>query len=221
MYWRAAFTFLAGIALTAAIAALAFYFVPGLDWSDESAPAWVQGIGSIVAILVAISVAIYQTDAQRARDKAVADGELRGLLLSLRSELLSNLSMLEVQIGPIIRAKPPGEPFYTTYPLPEDPFHVYNALLPRLATMTDDSLRDSIVNTYTLAKGFVLTVRFNNGLLAHYEGLKMAEANGNIAAAREANRQLPVLCQYGDSVKESYDRTKVIAESLAFKLGRI
>lgn len=85
MYLRAVLTFVAGATLTIAAAAAAFYFVPYLNWSDQNAPAWVQEIGSIVAILVAVSVAIYQTDAQRARDKAVADADLRGLLLSLRS----------------------------------------------------------------------------------------------------------------------------------------
>lgn len=184
-------------------------------------PGWVQAVGSVIAIYVAIIVAIYQTATQKREATDAADAELRGMLLSLRAEMSSTLGLLEDRVGPQIRDKPAGHAFNLIYPVPENPFHVYDALLHRLGTIGDDALRTQIVRTYSGAKGFVHTVRFNNDLLRALDLAITTADEGDARAQEVIQGRQAVLATYGDALKAHYEAVMVDAKELQRRLDLV
>src|SRR5436853_5799720 len=62
-----------------------------MKWSDPNAPAWVQAIGTIVAVLIAIAVPAWQrhtarTDAETERTREAKE-RLERLIAALRAEV--------------------------------------------------------------------------------------------------------------------------------------
>lgn len=189
-----------------------------MDWSNANAPAWFQAVFSVIAILAAVGVAYWQNEAQRRRNDESEQSELRGLLRSLCAELTVSLQQLEHRIGPDIRGKELGQPFLFTFPLTENPFHIYDALIPKIGTIKDIALQHAIIRTYAIAKGLVASFRFNNEMLATYEGT-LARVRARNEDQCHADAEFAVLAQYGDALQTTYNDAVEQARKLTIRLG--
>lgn len=135
------------LALMGLLWAFGYYAV---DWTKIDSPqwaAWVQAIGSVLAILVAVGVAWHQGESQRRREDERALNDGNALLRCLRADMTSHLEQVHTGFSPIINATGPGQPVLSMFPVPEDPFSMYNALLPKLGIIQDDNLRVQIVRS--------------------------------------------------------------------------
>ena len=102
-----------------------------------------------------------------------------------------------------------------TYPVSEDPFSIYNAVIPKLGLILDDQLRNQIILTYGRAKSLVLTFRFNNELLERYLAAEAtAKRSKSTLDIADADKLLDSLELYGDSLRQSYREVKGEVEAL-------
>lgn len=89
---------------TASVSAAAGWFSNYIDWSNANAPAWVQGIGSVVAIFAAVAIANIQNareierrnkEEQNARASRLLSACMHGLhVRKILTEFIS-----EIQLG--------------------------------------------------------------------------------------------------------------------------
>lgn len=201
---------------------IGYYCVNWNDLEPADWAAWVQAIGSVLAILVAVGVAWHQTESQRHRDEKREAGEARAILKCLRADMESHLEQVSTGFAPILHATDDGAPVLSIFPISEDPFSMYNAMLPRLGLIQDDELRSQIVRSYAAAKSFVLTVRCNNDLVTRCRlALELHDHTGTDASARALTTATQSRDRYGDKVRESYCRVRDQAAILKPMLDQI
>ena len=190
------------------------YDVERTEW-----PGWLQTIGSVGAILVAIWVPWQQSEAQRHRDQLREQADLHGMLQTICAEIETVLDFTSHEIGPAITDGTSGTPIRFIFPLAENSFPIFNAFIPRLSSIPDHALRKRILVTFGLAKGFVLTTNHHNQLVEAFES---AIARHRFSPTREqeqeAARQLEVLTRYSDSLRDSYRMATTAARNLITEL---
>lgn len=150
---------------TAILAILTFLIGQHYDFSRADWPGWLQAIGSVWAILVAVWVSWQQAEAHERREKQRESDELRSLLRLVRTEISLMFERAAETFGNDLDKLSPGEPYLTHLPVPADPFKIYNALLPKLGIVHDDVTRDQIVRAYRFAHGLFLSIHLNNRLI--------------------------------------------------------
>lgn len=172
------------------------------DWS-----AWVQAVGSLIGIAIAVYVPARQNFLQASREAAREAAEISATLKGIKSEIQALRANLEENVGDEIRKIKAGTPFETEILIRENPFVVYNAVAPRIGTISDDAIRSAIIETYTAGMSFILAIKCNNDLISKYEYATAIGARSNIGQEQrlqaEAGRQL---AQYSKRVLDSYTR---------------
>ena len=170
-------------------------------------PAWMQAVGSISAILVAIWVSSDQTRQQRQHAIALQRDELDGVLRSIRGEVFTTQLYLAGQVLPAFRDAEPGQPIRTVFSLPEYPFPIFDGLIPKLGIISDKRLLHDIITTYAYIKSLAMTAQTHNELVED-----LASAEGNLRADwlsedRERERHLAHLAlrRYGEQLRNSFD----------------
>jgi hypothetical protein len=153
-------------------------------------PGWVQAVGSVLAILVAVWVSWQQADSQQRREAQNAEDELHGLISAIKTEIETNSANAHDAIGKHLLTLSPGTHFNGIMPISEDPFDIYNAALPKLGLIRDPELRAQIVRTYSLAKGFVLTLRYHNALV---ENLETAQIEHELGPTQNTSSRIRIL----------------------------
>jgi hypothetical protein len=176
------------------------------DLSKSDWAAWVQAIGSIGAILVAVGVARHQSESQRQLEERKERDDVAGLLRCLRSDMAVSLEQLSRGIGPMIQEMGPDSAFRIVWPISENPFPIYHGLIPKLGTIRDDKLRDQIVRAYAAAQSFIHTIRFNNELEANMRKAESLVRGGMpLQAIHDIYRQPSnELTRYGHEVRISF-----------------
>ena len=179
------------------------------DLNKSEWASWVQAVGSIGAIGVAIAVAANQNSAKERQEDCANAVALKGLLLSIRAELSTNLEAVEANVGRNLEASRPGEAFRHTFLISENPFPVYLAMLPSFHLIADHPLRAQIVRTYGLAMSLVLTFQTNAELFDSFEEAthiafrSKLDADIDLAQIKEQG-----LINYGDNLRRMYSMAK-------------
>lgn len=210
--------FLGSLALTALMT-----FVVGrwYDLSRDQWPAWVQAVGSVLAILSAVWIPWQQSESTREAEELREQEAVRGMLRSIRAEIESALSYTKMEIGKALNAQRPGEAIRDIFPVAENSFPIFDAFIPRLCAIPNDDLRENIVSTFAVARGFVLTVRFHNEL---GNALNEAEIRARQAPSFESNVALMQaqqnLASYSSDLRHHYTVTRNAAEALILQLRR-
>jgi hypothetical protein len=148
-------------------AALLFYeFIPWASVRREEWPAWVQAVGSIFAICIAIWVPYKQKkDADEAGEVRLRD-DARRICLSLRDEMRALEATFTA--GPnvlTILSLKEGEFFAGIIPIPAERFPIYKSVIGRLSLIEDDRLRSDIISAYDMAAALIFATTLNNQLL--------------------------------------------------------
>lgn len=187
---------------------------------SEAFAAWVQAIGSIGAILVAIWVSSEQHRKQGIREAEREEAEVDGMLRSLRSEIETMLEAVQERVGKALDGSAPGSRFDTIYPIADEPFRVYYGLIPKLGMIKGDQLRKRIVATYAHAHGLVMTFQYNNELIVRYNAAVVCARNGMQSNIEDLKNAEVTLCNYGDGLRRIYGETKSQANKLLAMLAK-
>lgn len=191
---------IAGVAIGVGVAFRGWPALPdvdGLIWAG-----WVQAIGSVVAILVAVWVAYYQHQKTEARLRASEANEVRSFLLGVREELAISWRVYMQQAGDGLAKTEKGEVVQLTWLPPEQPFKVYGATVGKIGNVPDDDLRASVIQTYVVAGGLLYTWKTHNQLLSEFESRDgIPYGDGQIQAVVDYLTARQVLIDYGDGLR--------------------
>jgi hypothetical protein len=160
--------------------------------------AWVQGVGSLLAIAVAIWVYQKQNSDKKADDAAETRAFVqavydeittiwRGYSLNLRPQILA----IDVQQGHILNVIAPMNP---------DALVIYNNSSARVGKVDDDALRTLIVQVYARARGFIYSIQLNNGLVIELRQFEIAYQGQD--KAERINGRVHGMAQYAAVLKQ-------------------
>jgi ABC-type nickel/cobalt efflux system permease component RcnA len=204
--WLAAFLVLA-VVITVCVGR--YYCLDRNAWA-----AWVQAVGSVLAVLVAVWVSWHQSEQERSRQTAAERAEVAGVLRSLQAEVETTLSYAGSQIAESLDGTQAGVPITSIFPIPEYPFPIFDALIPKLGLIRDAHLQRQVVDTFSTAKGLAMTIHHHNEFV---EALRAAEFNHSEAQSGVSGARLNVaarqLAQYSVSLREAFSegRGKLLA----------
>lgn len=196
---------------------IAFFGHPPEKTEDYAA--WVQALGSILAILVAIWV-FHRQNEQAAQDvKAREDEAVQHMLRSLRDEIKLTTESFAESSGKHLAEGRDGTAHMWTIPVMERPFVIYDAYIEKVGKVEDDSLRQLIVSAYGRAQSFVQSLRFNNMLIQRFEHADyLASVAKDTVHTDNVSRIHRQLCAYGDVIRADYKKTMELIETLVAAL---
>ncbi|MNQ94563.1 hypothetical protein D3C85_1100840 [compost metagenome] len=162
------------------VAALAAGFaINGKLWSQEAA-AWVQAVGSLIGLAVAIFVPWLQhrhkcqgeDDAERKVVARMVDG--------IHEELETSFKIFNSRFGDMVKKSKEGTAISNIFRVPKDPFPVYRAWAGEIGRIGNRAVRTNIVETHVYVMGLMGTLETNNELI---EALDQAEREEPSAGA--------------------------------------
>ncbi|MEM5459645.1 hypothetical protein VSR69_33035 [Paraburkholderia phytofirmans] len=179
--WKILFAigFGAGMLLTAL---LKFPPNSSSDWAT-----WVQAIGSIGAVGIAIWVSHKQyRDSQllegqrRGAEIAREETEIRAFIQATHDELRAIWSDYNEHVGPALRKTRDDQPFLYLFPASEDAFTIYNGSASyQIGKVPDVELRRLIVSVYSRFKRLILSLQINNRMVQERIDLDIFEHSSN------------------------------------------
>ncbi|WP_211453724.1 hypothetical protein [Collimonas antrihumi] len=180
------------------------------DW-----PAWVQAIGSIGAIFVAVAVSYYQYTTTRQLTATKEQQETEAMLQGLRDEIDVIREGFQLNVGAELEKSADGEIFNRRRYPADRPFVVYDACAGQLGKIPDAQLRRNVIRTYTQARGLSLSIRTNTHLL---EELMSANIRWNFTKTEFDKRVVDdlrtSLIDYGSKLRQGYQGTRESIETL-------
>ncbi|WP_153065790.1 hypothetical protein [Achromobacter xylosoxidans] len=193
-----------GVAVGVGLAFSGWPYSDGQTWA-----AWVQAVGSIGAILVAVWVAYDQHKKTGRRVVEERTTEVRNVLAGLRDELEVLWGLYMRQVGTAVEASLPGTIIPMWWPAPEDPFTVYKSVVGKIGCVENDTLRRSIIATYALASGLLLTFQAHNRFFD--EGVAAMKRANEEPCAKNQNLQAEAVDEwisYDDQLRTQHSETK-------------
>lgn len=192
----------------AALGLLSFasgYGLAIIPWSSTNTPAWVQAIGSIIAIGIAIWVPYWQQRSSIRHAAAAEKARTKQLLSSLNDEMSIVVSGFNTRNGALLLGLQSGEFFRYIVPATEHPFPIYSACVNRLGEIPDPVLRQKIVVGYTKAMSFVQSMRLNNTFVAKIEecGYLADKFNDDLHRNHLAGR-IQIAVEYAAALRAAY-----------------
>jgi hypothetical protein len=164
--------------------------------------AWVQGVGSLGAIIVAVGLYVRQYEDKRADDS----NETRAFVQAIRDEVNTVWNDYAAVIRQALLETEQGKPYVAFTPPLNDTIVIYRANLGRLGKVDDDELRKCIVAVYVsltgVFNGFALNSRAIGELqklAAYYQG----PDKDKLIAGREKG-----LADFADNLKKHDDELK-------------
>lgn len=204
---------LAVASLLVMAATVIFVLFPSMQSSDTAA--WVQAVGSVVAIGVAVWLPHRQHKQDLEREKQREQEEVRSMLNSLRDEMSNLWDAFETKIGQDLANSQAGTAFEYFWPAPDRPFVIYDACVDRVGKIQDDRLRQLIIITYARAMGLVYSFKMNNLLVEKHERAStLANQTMRTADMTAAMQAHTVLRKYGDGLRSSRMEVKAHVEAL-------
>lgn len=182
----------------------------------EGIAAWVQAVGSIAAIVIAIWVSHKQyrdtreLEAQRSKDDAAKDlAETKAFVHAIREELTTIYHGYKSDTQKRLRDTPDDQPFNYFYPVTSDAFTIYNGASIKVGKVPHPELRRLIVVVYAQAKGIVSSFQLNNGLLNDLSAFDVQYRGEDREQRLEERRQNMIV--YATKLK---DRDRVLSADL-------
>lgn len=185
------------------ITGFTFYLFPEMKSSDVSA--WVQGVGSLGAILAAIWVFQRQqkNDIERAHKQEKND--IKNLLRGLRDEVTVVTEQFEKRNGKLLMEGAADRAFPYRIPVGDNTFPIYESAVDHLGKISNDELRQKIIIGYGRTRGFIQSLKMNNQII---ERLEKAEYNFNVHKdeihAMYLDQYLKSAQDYGNLLREIY-----------------
>jgi len=197
------------LALFAVFCGAAFFRYPIEHSSDVAA--WVQAVGSVGAIIIAIWVfhRQYLDTERRSQD------EVRAFVHAVREEVNAIWDGYTSGARNQLLALQENQPFNLIFPATTEAFTVYNRASSQVGKVDDEELRRLIIVTYAKAKGLIYSFQLNNQLVKDLMDFEV----GYHGPDRDERIRLKVkeLVRYSGELKM---RDKQVHESLGALLQR-
>jgi hypothetical protein len=132
---------------------------------------------------------------------------LRGVLLGIRDELEVVLEIYRSEMEPEMSNLKSGDGIWTTLPIYEKYFTVYESNCAFLGQIPDDELRKAIIRAYMTTKSLVNAHKLNNQMIANHKQLEIQSAPA-FMIARAKNEVI----SYGDQIQMTYREAVARAE---------
>ena len=147
-------------ALVLVVLFAAFVAKPMTSAADIAA--WVQGVGSLLAIGAAVWIYAKQYQDKKADDLA----EIRAFVQSIHTELSTLWNGWTLNFRATLQADIKERGFIVhVFPMTPDALIVYNATAAKVGKVDDEALRELIVHTYARFRGMIYSVQLNNAKL--------------------------------------------------------
>ena len=176
--------------------------------------AWVQGIGSLLAIIAAIGIYAKQYKDKQADD----ENETRAFVEAIREEVQAAWDGYITEIHPMLQALPDGQAFEVVYPVSTETFPIYENGASMVGKIDDPELRRMIVKTYSLARGLISSFQLNNSLLTERKQLFLLYFQPNRNEVLEAHTI--ALRNYAAKLKERDRWITEAAEALLVRTSQ-
>lgn len=126
---------------------------------------WIQSVGSIVAVLIAIAVAWYQNWHTRRLSEAKERAEIRSFVQAIRTEIVATWQNYSRFVRSDLLSLEEGGYLDSTYLFSENAFSIYENAGVQVGKIQDVALQARIVTTYAIAKSLILSFELHNKLL--------------------------------------------------------
>lgn len=178
-----------------------------LTWIEAhpNLASWLQAIGAIIAIAIAIWVPYLQRRQALEAMKAAELDQVRHVLRNLLDEMIVITSGFKEGNGKKLMEVIDGQPFDVIIPIMEQPFPIFDAAATKLGLIQSDELRRHIINAYGRANGFISSVRLNNALVDRFDEAAYLRAvhNDDVHERLFLARQQR-LVEYARALKKNY-----------------
>jgi hypothetical protein len=181
-------------ALVVIILFAAFNLRPVKEAADVAA--WVQGVGSLLAIVAAVGIYARQYAEKKADDAL----ETRAFVQAVHDEIATlwegysqnlRLRILGLQQGQVLDAISPMNP---------DAFVIYNNASAQVGRIDDAALRTLIVTVYARARGFIYSIQMHNGLLIDFRQFETYYQGADRQA--RLNQRRDVVVRYAEGLRQ-------------------
>ncbi|QAU33117.1 hypothetical protein [Janthinobacterium sp. 17J80-10] len=206
---------IAATALTAVAFTVLILLFPTMKSSDVAS--WVQALGSIAAIGIAIWVSHHQHEKQVERDCMRDEADELSMLHSLRDEITSLWDIFELRVGQQLANDPDGTAFLSEWPIQESPFAVYDACVDRIGKIKNHVIRQKIIVTYAYASGLISSFKGNNQMIQKFDAVQaLADQTNSMNDIARSAHLLQQLQAYADAIRESrIEVEKMVADLLS------
>jgi hypothetical protein len=159
--------------------------------------AWVQGVGSLVAIIAAVWIYAKQYQDKKADDEA----ETRAFVQAIRTELQKVWEEYKTLIRPSLRAVNEGQYYDGIVPMSADILVTYNNGSARIGKIDDEGLRASIATAYISLINYFNSFNLNNRKVEELEHTNITYNSANKSV--EMERRLKALRKFAEDLKAS------------------
>lgn len=198
-----------------------------LDWANKDAPAWVQAVGSVLAIFAAIGVSINQHRNDLKRDEINDEVAVQRLLLGIRDEVVIAMRGAKTSFGKGISEAIIGDGVHMIFYPSDRPFKIYNSNVDRIGIIPEDKLRAEIIAAYARFELLLVALKMNNDQLADYLVMQnLPHPAGGIMAVELSIRQAKIdnstkrFIEHGDNLITEYADCLKCAGELVVELNK-
>lgn len=172
--------------------------------------AWLQALGSIAAVFVAIWVMNRQHQAQVKRDKDREKADERNMLLALQAELQAFYDETIIGgMGQRVTVIKDGMPFEDAVRTDENPFHIYPACARDIGKIQNELLQKEIIATYSCAFEMIQVFIINSDIYINGKGkVESQHLKFVVQKAKERIEKLLEMLKQYTEVNHSSDSMK-------------
>jgi hypothetical protein len=136
---------------------------------DPKITDWIQAIGTLLAVAIAIWVPWRQNHLNRKEDANRQAAEVASFLRAIRAEVKGAWDNYNVMVRSAILNVQADQFLGTTFRFSEKAFSIYDNSGVQVGKISDEELQALIVRTYGLAKSLIVSTQINNEMLQQLE----------------------------------------------------
>ncbi|CAB3857441.1 hypothetical protein LMG3410_02102 [Achromobacter aegrifaciens] len=169
---------------------------------------WVQALGSIGAILIAVWVS--HRDNQNAVGRALAAEREEGqrAATALATELMVHWDHYQVVAGTAIESHEDDTPFKSYWLPPEHPFPMFHGYSGKMHLVASADLREQLVFAYSSFQTLYSSYRSNNKSMDELNEVNRLISQNHSQASNLGNVVEQRMSRYSKSIRNAHERTK-------------
>lgn len=196
---------------------LGFCSVLAKHWpanSNEWA-SWVQAVGSIGAILIAIWVS--HRDNRNAVDRALAAEREEGerAAAALAAEFIVQWMHYQEVAGAAIEGHAAGTPFRSYWLPPENPFPMFHGYAGKMHLISNAELREQLAYAYASFQTLFSAYKSNNRSMDELNEINRLMSQNRDEAKALGQLVLDRMTRYSASIRNAHDRAKAATDRVA------
>lgn len=151
---------------------------------SEVIAAWVQGIGSLLAIIAAVAIYWRQVQDKKADDAA----QITAFVQAIRHEIYTLWNRHVVRVGTTLTSLGDGELCGVLIPTTPNSMVIYDHSPAMIGRIDAGALRDAIVMVYALFREYLSDIEMNNTLLAELDRFRATYRDPDVIQQMDRRR---------------------------------